>query len=214
MANIGGRDAGTITAAAFLSRFVGKTNWAHLDIAGTAWVQGSNKGGTGRPVPLLMEYPAAKCLSGATCIVTEAAVRVSFYVLEAQEPVARLNYACRLAEKAYKLSQRIHLHTSGVAEAEALDRMLWTFRQGSFVPHERLDPARTPAAPVTIGSGDEEPADVDLLINLAAEVPAFYQRPARIAEIIDGSATCREAGRNRHRFYRQNKLEPETHQIG
>ena len=50
MANIGGRDAGTITAAAFLSRFVGKTSWAHLDIAGTAWVQGSNKGGTGRPV--------------------------------------------------------------------------------------------------------------------------------------------------------------------
>ncbi|MEZ5561936.1 MAG: leucyl aminopeptidase [Gammaproteobacteria bacterium] len=56
VANIGGRDAGTITAAAFLARFVGKTNWAHLDIAGTAWVQGSNKGGTGRPVPLLMEY--------------------------------------------------------------------------------------------------------------------------------------------------------------
>lgn len=56
VANIGGRDAGTITAAAFLSRFVGKTSWAHLDIAGTAWIQGSNKGGTGRPVPLLMEY--------------------------------------------------------------------------------------------------------------------------------------------------------------
>ncbi len=56
IANIGGRDAGTITAAAFLSRFVGKNTWAHLDIAGTAWVQGSNKGGTGRPVPLLMEY--------------------------------------------------------------------------------------------------------------------------------------------------------------
>ena len=56
VANIGGRDAGTITAAAFLARFVGKTSWAHLDIAGTAWVQGSNKGGTGRPVPLLMEY--------------------------------------------------------------------------------------------------------------------------------------------------------------
>ncbi|MCL4780730.1 MAG: leucyl aminopeptidase [Gammaproteobacteria bacterium] len=56
VANIGGRDAGTITAAAFLSRFVGKTSWAHLDIAGTAWVQGNNKGGTGRPVPLLMEY--------------------------------------------------------------------------------------------------------------------------------------------------------------
>jgi leucyl aminopeptidase len=56
VANVGGRDAGTITAAIFLSRFVGKTDWAHLDIAGTAWTQGSSKGGTGRPVPLLMEF--------------------------------------------------------------------------------------------------------------------------------------------------------------
>jgi len=56
MANVGGRDAGTITAAAFLARFVGKTDWAHLDIAGTAWLQGARKGGTGRPVPLLVEY--------------------------------------------------------------------------------------------------------------------------------------------------------------
>ena len=56
MANIGGRDAGTITAAAFLSRFVGKTSWAHLDIAGTAWKSGKDKGATGRPVPLLAQY--------------------------------------------------------------------------------------------------------------------------------------------------------------
>ncbi len=56
VANVGGRDAGTITAASFLSRFVGKTDWAHLDIAGTAWNQGTNKGGTGRPIPLLMEF--------------------------------------------------------------------------------------------------------------------------------------------------------------
>ena len=56
VANVGGRDAGTITAASFLSRFVGKVDWAHLDIAGTAWNQGSNKGGTGRPIPLLMEF--------------------------------------------------------------------------------------------------------------------------------------------------------------
>lgn len=56
VANIGGRDAGTITAAKFLSRFVGKAEWAHLDIAGTAWNVGSKKGGTGRPIPLLMEF--------------------------------------------------------------------------------------------------------------------------------------------------------------
>ena len=56
MANIGGREAGTITAACFLSRFTKKMHWAHLDIAGTAWRSGKNKGATGRPVPLLTQY--------------------------------------------------------------------------------------------------------------------------------------------------------------
>ena len=56
MANIGGRTAGTITAACFLSRYTEDYNWAHMDIAGTAWVSGTNKGATGRPLPLLMQY--------------------------------------------------------------------------------------------------------------------------------------------------------------
>ncbi|MBI2799942.1 MAG: leucyl aminopeptidase [Gammaproteobacteria bacterium] len=56
VANVGGREAGTITAACFLSRFTKDFHWAHLDIAGTAWTGGKTKGSTGRPVPLLMEY--------------------------------------------------------------------------------------------------------------------------------------------------------------
>lgn len=56
MANIGGRPAGTITAACFLSRFTKSYPWAHLDIAGTAWVSGKKKGATGRCVPLLTQY--------------------------------------------------------------------------------------------------------------------------------------------------------------
>jgi len=56
MANIGGRSGGTITAACFLSRFAKKFQWAHLDIAGTAWKSGKEKGSTGRPVPLLVHF--------------------------------------------------------------------------------------------------------------------------------------------------------------
>jgi leucyl aminopeptidase len=62
--NVGGRDAGTITAACFLSRFTGKYHWAHLDIAGTAWISGKNKGATGRPVPLLVQYLIDQCAVG------------------------------------------------------------------------------------------------------------------------------------------------------
>ncbi len=56
MANIGGRAAGSITAACFLARFAKKYDWAHLDVAGTAWKSGKEKGGTGRPVPLLTQF--------------------------------------------------------------------------------------------------------------------------------------------------------------
>ncbi|MHB1359263.1 MAG: leucyl aminopeptidase [Rhodocyclaceae bacterium] len=60
MGNIGGRPAGTITAACFLSRFTKKYDWAHLDIAGTAWRSGKEKGSTGRPVPLLTHFLLAR----------------------------------------------------------------------------------------------------------------------------------------------------------
>jgi leucyl aminopeptidase len=56
MANIGGRPGGSVTAACFLSRFAKKFKWAHLDIAGTAWRSGKDKGSTGRPVPLLTTF--------------------------------------------------------------------------------------------------------------------------------------------------------------
>ena len=56
MANIGGRAGGSITAACFLSRFAKKYNWAHIDIAGTAWKSGKEKGSTGRPVSLLSQF--------------------------------------------------------------------------------------------------------------------------------------------------------------
>ncbi len=56
LANVGGRDGGTITAACFLARFAEDYRWAHLDVAGTAWRTGTQKGATGRPVPLLMQY--------------------------------------------------------------------------------------------------------------------------------------------------------------
>jgi leucyl aminopeptidase len=61
MANVGGREAGAITAGCFLSRFTKKMKWAHLDIAGTAWKKGAEKGATGRPVSLLVQLLLKRC---------------------------------------------------------------------------------------------------------------------------------------------------------
>lgn len=61
LANIGGRPGGAITAACFLSKFTESMKWAHLDIAGTAWTSGKDKGATGRPVPLLCQFLLNRC---------------------------------------------------------------------------------------------------------------------------------------------------------
>ena len=65
VANVGGRAGGAITAACFLARFASDYRWAHLDIAGTAWSTGSNKGSTGRPVALLTQYLINRSLPGS-----------------------------------------------------------------------------------------------------------------------------------------------------
>jgi leucyl aminopeptidase len=65
LANVGGREGGAITAAAFLSQFTLGLRWAHLDIAGTAWVSGAKKGGTGRPLPLLADFLIGRAGIGA-----------------------------------------------------------------------------------------------------------------------------------------------------
>ncbi len=144
---------------------------------------------------------------------TDDRVRVSFYVLESADPAERLGFACRLVEKAYRLANRVHAHAASAGDAAELDTLLWTFRQGSFVPHEIWRPGNEPEAPVTVGSGREQPPAADLLVNLGTDVPPFYAEFRRVAEIIDGSPAGKSHGRERFRFYRAQGLEPETHRV-
>ncbi len=140
--------------------------------------------------------------------------RVDFYVLEEPQPAARLRFACRLAEKAYHLDHRVHLQAGSAAEAADLDDLLWTFRQGSFVPHELAQPGQPPQSPVTIGHGPAPPPQADLLINLTGTVPDFADAFERVAEIVDGSDDGRRLGRERYRSYQERGRAPVTHNIG
>jgi leucyl aminopeptidase len=63
IANVGGREGGACTAASFLGKFAKDLRWAHLDVAGTAWLSGSQKGSTGRPVPLLVDFLISRARS-------------------------------------------------------------------------------------------------------------------------------------------------------
>jgi len=146
---------------------------------------------------------------------TKSSLRVDFYVLPATEVGARLHFTCRLTEKAYGLNHRTYVHTDSAAEVRQLDELLWTFRAGSFVPHETED-AETGAdiAPIVIGHNEQTDAKGDLLINLASAIPPFFDRFSRVAEIVDGTPEGRNLGRERFSFYRDNGYEPNTHNIG
>jgi DNA polymerase-3 subunit chi len=141
-------------------------------------------------------------------------LRVDFYVLDESSPTARLKLACKLAEKAYLASQTALIWHTEPQEIKALDDMLWTFSDGSFVPHELVTPGTPPAeAPILLSAGDPPPADIDIIINLAADVPPFLSRTRRVAEIIDGDDSRRKAGRARFKAYRELGLQPASHNV-
>ncbi|MCC7258879.1 MAG: DNA polymerase III subunit chi [Gammaproteobacteria bacterium] len=138
--------------------------------------------------------------------------RVDFYIVTAADDAARLRFACRLAEKAYHLGHRVHLQAASPAEAGRLDELLWTFRQGSFVPHEIATGAAVTESPVTIGHGEGTCSGVDLLINLVDGPPA--SDCTRLAEVIAADdMPAREHGRERYRHYRGLGCELATHEI-
>ena len=138
--------------------------------------------------------------------------RIDFYILNTTGATGRLNFVCRLAEKAYGTLSAIYAHADSKATAQQLDEMLWTFRQGSFVPHEILSDA-PPRAPVRIGTVAHNPAEGELLINLTGQVPEFAKQFDRVAEIVDADPAQRAAGRSLFRQYREMGMEPVTHNI-
>lgn len=136
--------------------------------------------------------------------------QVDFYVLSGNGREASALFACRLAEKAYRLKHRIHLHLPDESAALRLDELLWTFRDGSFVPHSLLG---GPGAPVTIGFGANLPAETDILINLTDEVPEFAKSFFRVAEIVDADPERRKRSRRRFAEYREKGFSISSHTI-
>jgi DNA polymerase III subunit chi len=141
-------------------------------------------------------------------------LRVDFYILDESSAAARLKLACRLAEKAYLAAQTALVWHTDAEELKAFDEMLWTFMDGSFVPHEMLTAsASTDETPVLLSAGTAPPADVDIIINLAPDVPSCLSRTRRIAEIIDGDDSRRRAGRARFKAYRDLGIQPASHNV-
>jgi len=140
--------------------------------------------------------------------------RVDFYLLKQTGLPSRQSFACRLAEKAYRLENTVHIHVGDRAGAERLDKLLWTFRDGSFVPHHTISESGSQQdSPVTIGCGEVDVPQRDLLINLSDEVPAFAKAFPRVAELVTSDEGCKQLGRKRFAEYRDQGHTLETHNV-
>ncbi len=138
--------------------------------------------------------------------------QVDFYVLEGNQAKSRLRFACRLADKAYRLGHRVYIHTASPEQTRELDTLLWTFQQNSFVPHCTVQDAGDTPSQVLI-SHDAEPDASQVLINLAADVPLFFSRFERVAELVNADNTVRQQGRSRYGFYKERGYPLRTHEI-
>lgn len=137
--------------------------------------------------------------------------RIDFYILPegGSDPVVT---AARLCDKAVSAGHSLYVTTPDAARMDALDDLLWTQRQGSFIAHERFvrTPPVEPLPKVLLGEAEPPEGWQDILLNLGREVPPFFSRFERVLEIVPGDAESRAKCRERFKFYRDRGYELKT----
>jgi len=140
--------------------------------------------------------------------------RVDFYLLKDTGESARVLFTCRLTEKAVQQGHQVCINTESAMQLQQLDDLLWTFRAGSFLPHAVDDGKGHDAAPVLLAHGREPTDSHDVLVNLSTDVPPFFSRFNRVAELVGSDEKQRAEARNRYRFYKDRGYTLTTHEIG
>jgi len=137
---------------------------------------------------------------------------VFFYVLATASQHERQDFACKLIEKIYRSGQFCYVLTENAEQAAEIDKFLWTFRAGSFVPHQRYEGSLPDYKNTILIGGRDMPADWQkVVVNLSGHFPPVDAPTERILEILDNSKECKQAGRERYRHYREVGLEITTH---
>jgi DNA polymerase-3 subunit chi len=137
--------------------------------------------------------------------------RVGFYVVQAAEQGNRLQVAVRLADKAFQQGHRIFINAVDEAQARTLDELLWTYRPASFLPHGLHGQEHSDT--IAIGWGQEPQNHNDLLINLQLDIPSFFSRFARVAEVVTQDPASLQALRESWKFYKQRGYQLEKHDL-
>jgi len=137
---------------------------------------------------------------------------VIFYVLASSSQLERQDFACKLIEKIYRTGKFCYVLTDNAEQAAEMNSSLWTFRAGSFVPHQLfLD--HLPSHPNTILIGEKQAPEhwQKVIVNLSNYFPNTHAPTESILEILDNSETSKQAGRQRYRHYLEAGLQITTH---
>ncbi len=139
---------------------------------------------------------------------------ITFYVLPTDSTQERQLFACKLIEKAYRSEHFAYVLTDSSEQNQQLDNLLWTFRAGSFVPHQ-IFTGELPVIENTILIGNDYPPENwrKTLINLSSQIPQNFQEADRILEILDNSEETKAWGRQRYKQYQQSGIEITTHKM-
>jgi DNA polymerase-3 subunit chi len=136
--------------------------------------------------------------------------QVDFYILKDVALDARNRFACRLIGKAVSSGASVIVHHDDPEAAQANDELLWSYPPERFLPHGLVGSPAADGAPVLL-SWEDPGCYEGVLVNLSGEVPRFFARFDRVAEIIVDAN--REAGRERYRFYRDRGFPLFTHDL-
>ena len=139
--------------------------------------------------------------------------QVDFYVIDDDVKHSAEKFACKLTEKIYKQGYSVYIHTEDDKQSARMDDLLWTFRQGSFIPHARAENTPDENIKVIIGANDQLQCKGEVLINLASEIPASYQKFSRIAELVDKEPQRKASAREHYRYYRDQGCAVASHQV-
>ncbi|RLA49475.1 MAG: DNA polymerase III subunit chi [Gammaproteobacteria bacterium] len=137
--------------------------------------------------------------------------RVGFYVVQATDQDQRLQVAVRLTDKAFQQGHRIFINAVDEAQARTLDELLWSYRPASFLPHGLHGQEHSDT--IAIGWGQDPDQHNDLLINLQLDIPLFFSRFARVAEVVTQDPASLQALRESWKFYKERGYQLEKHDL-
>lgn len=131
--------------------------------------------------------------------------KVDFYILDSDKRNQRLNFCCRLIEKAQRQGNKIYVRTESEQESEELDALLWSFRPESYVPHTVLGSDAQGELPPVVISHDTEATDHhDVYVNLPTTMPQSFAHFKRFAQIVDQEDRRLKASRDHYRYFKDH----------